>query len=338
MSQLSPKVLIDTVARTLERQKSFALFCFWYQCAEGRDALQSDLQSELGEVAAIPVVLRAPLFTDPNAWAVDAVHLVNDMRAEFEAHAETIASGRPCAIVIISRSGLSVGQSSSPASLPDWFPRYGGAEVTAFVRDLRQETSCSLNDDVAAVPEISELLFRLEAALSQRVSALLQANKHHGLAFWDSCLKSRSGLASRSEFAGALASSVRLVGDVRSFRPSMRSKASLVAAMWTMFVDEAPAKLLGRSNDLAGFLGLSEVHPSAGSFLFPVLFRGTNDSASNAVTRYCRDLVVVVGGACQLVTASAHADQYGLVNAELLHAHSCDVRRFLSHAITLFSC
>lgn len=337
MSHLSPKVLVDTVARVLNRQKSFALFCFWYQCSEGRDALLSDLQIELGEVAAIPVVLRATLFTDPNAWAVDAVRLVDEMRAGFERHAETIAAGRPCAMVIVSRSGLSIAQSSSPASLPEWFPRYGGAEVAVYVRDLRQESSCSLNDDIAAVPDISELLFRLEAVLSQRVAGLLQANKHHGLAFWDSYLKSRSELPSRSEFAAALASSVLSVGDVRSFRPSMRSKASLVAAMWTMFVDEAPAKLLGRSKDLTGFLGLSDVHPSADGFLFPVLFRGTNDGASGPVVRYCRDLVVVVGGACQLVTASAHADQYGLVNAELLHAHSCDVRRFLSHAITVFA-
>lgn len=337
MPHSSPKVLVDTVAGLLDRQESFALFCFWYQCAEGRDALLSDLKLELDEVAAIPIVLRTTMFTDPNAWAVDAVRLVDENRADFEGLAEAISAGRPCALVIISRSGLSIAQSSSPASLPDWFPRYGGTEVTAFVRDLRQEASCSLNNDIAAVPDISELLFRLEVALSQRVARLLQANKHHGLAFWDSYLKSRSELPSRGEFAAALASSVRSVGNVRSFRPSMRSRASLVAAMWTMFVDEAPAKLLGRSKDLTDFLGLSDIHPSANSFLFPVLFRGTNDGASDPVVRYCRDLVVVVGGACQLVTASAHADQYGLVNAELLHAHSCDVRRFLSHAITVFA-
>lgn len=333
MTALPASVLIDTVARTLEGQKSFALFCFWLQREEDRDSLLVEIKAGLGGVVAVPVVLRLPLFMDPNAWAFDVIRLVNGERAAFERHAESISSGKPCAIIVISRSGLAIGQSSSPASLPDWFPRYGGTEVTAFVRDLRNASSCSLKDEVAGVADISELLFRLEASLSSRITRLLKENKHHGLAFWDSYLKSRSGFDTRSDFEAALASSVTAVTDVRSYRPSMRNKGSIIAAMWAIFSENSPANLIGRAKDLADFLGLVNVPESSGNFLFPILFRGVNDNNYPETARYSRDLVVVVACACQLATASAHADQYGLVNAEFLRAHSHDARHFLSDAI-----
>lgn len=336
MAEIPVSIIAENIERVLSEQASFALVCFWHRCDDDRLMRKLDLERALKGVPAIPIVLRAPLFNDPNAWASDVVRLLDEQRLAFEVHAEAIAAGRPCALVVIARGDLSVGQASSPATLPSWFPRYGGQEIMALARDLRQLTCCSLGDEVGGVEQLSELLFRLELALSSRVAALLAEDRHHGLSFWDSYLKARSGYAGRAAWCAALQESVQSVGSVQSFRPSMRAKSSLIAAMWSLFCDETPARMIGRAKDICGFLKPPRVPLSTGSFLLPILFRGVGDAAQDEVTKYCRDLIVVVGASCQLTTAAAHADQYGLVNAELLGAQSRDLRRFLSSSLGVF--
>lgn len=336
MTDIPVSIIAHNIERVLLEQKKFALVCFWHRCDEDRALRKLDLERALEGVPAIPLVLRSPLFNDPNAWASDVVRLLDEQRLAFEAHAEAISAGRSCALVVIARGDLSISQASSPATLPSWFPRYGGQEILALARDLQQTAYCSLSDEVCAVGQLSELLFRLELVLSSRVATFLADDKHHGLGFWDSYLKARSGYADRATWCAALLESVKSVGGVQSFRPSLRARSSLIAAMWSLFCDETPAKMIGRAKDLCSFLKPRRAPLSTGSYFLPVLFRGVGDAAQDELTKYCRDLIVVVGASCQLTTAAAHADQYGLVNAELLGAQSRDLRRFLGSSLDVF--
>lgn len=63
--------------------------------------------------------------------------------------------------------------------------------------------------------------------------------------------------------------------------------------------------------------------------LIPILFRGPDDREKDADLLAGRSLLLTVGLACQLVTAAAHADQYGKVNAMVLDAISKELRTVL---------
>lgn len=49
--------------------------------------------------------------------------------------------------------------------------------------------------------------------------------------------------------------------------------------------------------------------------------------------RWAFELIVTVRGACQLVTAAAHADEYPRFGAQLLQSTSHDLRSFLDGAV-----
>ena len=58
---------------------------------------------------------------------------------------------------------------------------------------------------------------------------------------------------------------------------------------------------------------------------------------ADARVRWAFCLIVTVRGACQLVTAAAHADEYSRFGAQLLQSTSHDLRSFLDEAVMKLS-
>jgi len=334
---MTPETIADSILDELSERRGFCLYVFWLQCRENRAELHERLSALLDGSGAVPLVLRRQLFHDPNGWAADAVSLLEENRAAVEAKANLINSGSPIALVVIARGDLAVAQSASPATAPAWLPRYGGREINTYARDLTASAACPMNSPESAIGELCTLIYELDVRFCSLASQLSQLNVHHGLALWSTVLKDRTEYETRADFLDQWRIGLTKVTDARSYRPSLRSKWSMVAAMWATFMDNAPAKLLGLSKHYCEFLGIDDLAwitnpPGPESALLPILFRGANDRPEDRVAIAGRGLIVSVGLACQLATAAAHADQYGKVNATALAAVSRELRAVLASA------
>jgi hypothetical protein len=321
----------DSVLGEIDALRNFGVLLFWLRVEDDRDKCKAAIAKIFeAEANVFPVVLRKSLFLDPNAWAMDVAAVLADHREYVIRATELIESGRPLAVVVIAKTALDTAQSSSPARLPDWFPRFGGQEVAAIVRDLTVVAGATLKDKEARLGDLSCSLFGVEQAACSRFEQLLSLDKHHGQPLWNSLVKARSGAESRQLFLVGWKEGLRRVGDPYGYRPTLKEKYSLVGALWSAFIDTPPAGLGAVGDALQEFLGLKTAERTRDlEPLLPILFRGVNDGSLGRDVKVARGIIIGVGSACQLVTAGAHADQYGRVRASLLSAISIDMREWL---------
>lgn len=323
------------IAEVLDQARSFGIYLFWMDIFDGRDELCVALDPVLRRRGVVPFTLRSQLLSEPNSWAQDVIRLIDDHREAFEGFRDLIAAERPVGLLVLAKAKLSIAQSSSPALLPSWFPGYGGRQVTAFARDVISSAGCSLGAPALCIEDICQLLYELELAMCKRYEAALAGCKRQGLALWDSFLRERTKFDTRDEFVAAWKAGVTGVRDARSFRPSLTSNWSLVAALWASFVDTRPAALAAQGDRFADFLALDEVtQPFHREPLLAILFRSTNEKMVTSRARLGRTLILLTGVACQLTTAAAHADQYGQVRATSAASLSLDLRDALSRLIS----
>src|SRR5207245_6307951 len=122
---------------------------------------------------------------------------------------------------------------------------------------------------------------------------------------------------------GILRQAERFRAEVRNasgFRPSIREGRSLVGRLWNVTVTHAHERLSLPSQALASALGISEATlPAFHESIISVLARpSTRDSDPSA--RFCRNLLVSVATACQLITVAEHSDSYSSYAIELLYS------------------
>jgi hypothetical protein len=325
--------VVSSILAEMQHCAALQIVVFWLEEQGDRDHLCSELESLLAGARVVPHVLRRPLFSDPNGWAADTMALLEATKSKVLAASEGCEPNAPLGLVVIARSRLSIAQSSSPATAPDWLPARDGREIMVVVRDVHSIASCSLAAPEGATDAIKSSLYELELGLLNVVKFLALRNRHHGQRLWGEVLKERSRLERKSQFADFWANGLDTVSDAMSYRPSLTFGWSMVSAMWDTFLRSSPSELLSKSE---AFVEFFEIHadwmpaqplPSA---LLPILFRGPDDRERGASLVAGRNLVLTVGLACQLVTAAAHADQYGKVNAIALEAISKDIRIVLT--------
>lgn len=325
--------VVSSISAEMKHCATFQIVVFWLEEQGDRGRLCSDLESLLAGTRVVPHVLRKPLFSDPNGWAADTMALLETIKNKVLAASETCEPNAPLGLVVIARSRLSVAQSSSPAIAPDWLSTQSGREIMVVARDVHSIASCSLAAPEAATNAIKSSLYELELGLLRVVKFLALRDRHHGQRLWGEVLKERSKLERKSQFADSWTNGLNTVSDASSYRPSLTFGWSMVSAMWDTFLRSSPSELLSKSEAFAEFFDIqadwmpTQPLPSA---LLPILFRGPDDRERGANLVAARNLVLTVGLACQLVTAAAHADQYGKVNAIALEAISKDLRVVLT--------
>lgn len=254
---------LDTVASSvidaIDRCTSFCVVVFWLQEEGDRGQVCDELAVRLAGTRLVPHVLRTPIFRDPNAWAGDAMSVLGSLKdrvLQMDFSQPDSALG----LVVISRSKLNVSQASSPATAPEWFPRFGGREVAVLARDVRSIAACSLASEEACLSEIRSLLFQLELALLKVATQAASRDRHHGQKLWDQILRERSKAERRSSFFDVWAKGVGSVTDPESYRPSLTFEWSMISAMWDTFLSASPAQLLAKSEAFADFLEIGRAH------------------------------------------------------------------------------
>lgn len=271
--------IVSSVITSFKECKEFCVIVFWLHDDGDREKTWNELEKLLTGTRIIPHVLRQPIFRDPNAWAADAMAVVESIKSRV-LQAEAAEPDSPLGLIVISRSKFCVAQSSSPAIAPQWLPEFGGRKINVLARDVQTIAACSLAADEASLPEIKSLLYQLELALLNVVKRMASQDRHHGQKLWNQLLRERSQVERRSEFVSCWANGIETITDPDSYRPSLTIGWSMVAAMWDTFLSASPSQLLTRCEAFVEFLGIEaswlsmEPEPSA---LLPIMFRGPED-------------------------------------------------------------
>lgn len=115
------------------------------------------------------------------------------------------------------------------------------------------------------------------------------------------------------------------------YRPSAMSP-TIVGRLWYKVNCTTPDNLVKTAKALAEALDLEDGGGYDDIPLISVLNRPSNPIQSS-YERWSFCLIVALRGACQLVTAAAHADEYPKFPVPLLRSTSLDFRRFLDTAV-----
>lgn len=311
-------------------QGSEPLVVLWLVPTAGaaRDKLARDLQEARGERPIVPIVLREPLFLNPNSVAVDLVKLLEANRKDFEAAAEQWGAGERLVVLVLSRTPLSVPQISSPARLPEWLRHAAGSEVDVDILDFEAAATVPFNSPELDVGEIQERLYELEKSLVRR---LVRRHRQEPVAvqeFFRLTLDREEANAPVEDFLAVAEARLGQSVNGRTYRPSAREGASVVGRIMRLGAKSSPDKLASAAEKFSEALGLG---PGSADAACPPL------SAAMVRVPKIREpkircgwtLLVTVYQASQLSIAAAHSDTYPSYAIRLVSGVGADMRRAL---------
>lgn len=321
--EVRPERLAENVRDRLSRASS-PVSAFWISVVTDRTAYAETLGRLIYDLPVCVFIVRDISFENPNAILSDLIHTLENNRTSCEeALARTAAGG--LGIVLLSRMPLAVPQTSSPVTLPNWFPGAGGRTISVVIEDMSWTADAPLNCEEANTGDICERLLDLEGSLLSRLWDAYGSKKQSADALITSI--HRDGDPSYSELLSRFRESRRHVTSPSAFRPSLRNGNSLTARLWALGhqrnpEDHAPSKALARALALTDDVTID--HES-----FASLVRRPSNQVPSGSVRFARNALGTIASACQLVTASAHADAYGRYPVTLIVSYSFDLRRSL---------
>ena len=323
---VTPDTVVEAI-RESRAQAPQALSVLWVTIPTGRDDFAQDLKRLRGNLALVPHVLRTGGFVDPNAVMNDVSTVLDRARRDVQALNEAARDRRGIDLVIVSRTALSLADTSSPIELPDWFPVKAGQTVTVRIDDLTWSASVVLSDEAAELDDLRRILCDVDRALLNR----LQESQRLGRptqSLWDQMgLESTAG-GDIDEELGKIGKTLKGIKNPTGYRPSVSKNPTVVGRLWAHANRTAPDRLPRAAKALAAALGTVDVPED--SSLAAVLNRPSRRIDANV--RWCLALIVTLRTACQFATAAAHADDYPRFSAVLLRATSRNLRQFLDRA------
>lgn len=302
------------------------LAVYWCKVEGARESYAERLKGKLDLGGVAILIVRGPRFDNPNSVQDDLRAVVAANRSECEGVADHLGSDECPILVLLGRTPLGIPQASSPVSLPEWFPRFGGMTLPIQIEDLTWTADAPLSAPEARCHDVAEHLFKLEGALLGRLAEVRRRDHNASSAFVE--LMRRDGeeglrledLVSRAvEFRTTLSTP-------GMFRPSLKEGRSLVARLWGVVQTEPPERLGRAAKAVASALDLSglPVGPRYESLTSVLRRPGTPDPTPSR--RSARNLLVSIASSCQLLTAAAHADAYSRYPVVLLQSISLDLR------------
>ncbi len=291
---------------------------YWRSVPTGRDQYAAELERQLEGHPVAVVVVRGVRFDNPNALLNDFVELVESARHQCE---RKLAADK-CALVMLARVTLEVGQVSSPVVLPEWFPVCGGQSTDVWIEDVTWTGASGLNAPEVAVDDIKEALWSLEGLLLRRVAAV-RLRDHTALSSLFTLLHDGSD-GDLDAVLGRMRVAHDRVVTATGFRPSLRDADSLVARIWRLFMTTPCDSPHGASKALARALALPAERREVTATVVTVILRPSSRDA-NWTRMFARNVITLVAASCQLVTAAAHAGEYPEFSVELLRTLSADL-------------
>jgi hypothetical protein len=311
------------------RSPDCRLTVFWVQVSSQRSRYAEKLSTLLSDVPAAVLVVRRSGFNNPNSFMSDLVEFLDGEEECCTRAFSDIGDARSLALVLLARAELGIVPSSSPVPMPAWFPGIGGMTVLASVSDLTMTVETGLDAAEGRLGNLREHLYRLDLSMLRRLEQSYASDRLE-------CAPLQGRICEKGESLDDLLQTTHAFLDTVSvpsaFRPSAADGKSLVARIWRHNRSSAPSSLGRTGRALARALRLPDILNAQWHAPLASAVSRTTDFSLCESQQFCLSGIVVIGEACQLVTAAAHADQYPEYPVVLLRSVSYDLRRFLSDA------
>lgn len=303
----------------------------------GRGEFVAAMKGLTSSEAVWAVALQPKHFTDPDLVTDDLDTMLADIKDDIltfplKERIERIGS---LDVVVVSRSSFKLAMTSSPLQLPDWFPVSPGRVVKVSVTDLTLGVTVPLSK--LDTGEICRLLFDLDQAVSRRIRAGLEKDPQLVNSFLDRLWDADKNAPRYEDRLIAVEDKLKAVKNPRDFRPSTSRNPTFTGQIWRM----ANAKSADGLVKFAASLSRAAQVESGDlddfqEALLAVLAR-PSQGLPDMDARWAFNVIMSVQGACRLVTAAAHADDYGEYPAWLLRSLSLDLRKSLAAAVELLT-
>lgn len=324
---LDPK----TVVENLGSRPREPLRVFWVRVPRDRDDFKRDLVRLRAQSPIVPWILRKATLQNPNSVMSDVLEVLNDARQEIQTVRNAAGETGGVDLVLLGRDDLKLADTSSPILLPEWFPVAPGQTPTVRIEDLTWSARLSLSDPASALDDLRRILHDVDHALTDRLRGSLATDHRLTSSLWDRIREAKGRI---DDELPRMKAKLNAVSNATAYRPSTaRGEPTVVGLLWAHANRKAPDEVQGTARALADGLQIKDVDVDRNSAsLAAVLNRPASRMDRRVEWAFC--LILTVRGACQLVTAAAHADEYPRFRAQLLQATSHDLRSFLDDAVT----
>ena len=322
---LDPK----TVVENLCSRPPEPLRVFWVRVPRNRDDFKRDLMQLRTQSPIVPWVLRKAALQNPNSVMSDVLEVLNDAREEIQTVQNAATKAGGVDLVLLGRADLKLADASSPILLPDWFPVAPGQTPPVRIEDLTWSARLSLSDPTLALDDLRRILHDLDHALTNRLQVSLESGHRLTNSLWDRIGRNNERI---DDELPRMKAKLNAVSNATVYRPSVAHSPTVIGLLWAHANSKAPDDLQRTARALADGLQIEDADvDSDDAPLAAVLNRPS--SRMDARVQWAFSLVVTLRGACQLVTAAAHADEYPRFGAQLLQSTSHDLRSFLDDAV-----
>ena len=325
---VSPQQVIRELAEW-SRPSSMPLNVFWITMQGERENFAHQLRLLRQQLAIVPLVVRDISFSDPNSVMNDVSSALSAARTEIETISLAVRNCGYMDLVLVSRKEWNLAISSSPVTLPTWFPISPEEVVTCRIKDLTWATAVPLSDRVAQLEDLRRLLYELDVSLTAKLLLTAAADSRRLKSLWSHLSETNGGSFTEELKRGD--ERLRGIRNPSEFRPSIKSRTT-VGYIWAAANSTSPDRIARVARALTEGLQLSRTAVSDPPPLLAVLNRPSDRNISEEIW-WCYCLVVAVRTACQFVTAAAHADEYARYPVALLRSVSLDLRSFLDGAV-----
>lgn len=324
---LSPSDAVRAIRRAIENREG-PLTILWLTTADRREIAAASA----GLTPELPVIIHSldsRSFENPNALGADIVDVLEKHRSEIE----RMASIDHLTVVLLSRTELDVADCSSPVEMPVWFPFCAGALVQAEFHNLLAHSLDSLSSNKLASPRLAAALLRMESALQRRITSVLDtsfADAEQFLQYVD------TGCSGRDACRRALQRAAERMADCDSLDYRPRADDGLIVeGIWSCTTKLSVRELETAAKKLARALWPNGIDGQISrESLCALLFRPPN-WPQTPQKRAAHGILASVGAACQLITVSHHARDYGEYETVLMQSVSFDLRRSLDDSTAL---
>ena len=305
---------------------------FWVRVPGDRDGFERDLTRLRARSPVVPWVLRRAVLQNPNSVMSDVSGILNDAREEIEAVRDAAAEEGGVDLVLLGRADLKLADTSSPILLPDWFPVVPGQTPPVRIEDLTWSARVPLSDPTLALDDLRRILHDVDHALANRLQASRKIDHRLTNSLWDHVGRKDEKIG---DALGRMKADLAKVSNPTDYRPSVaHGRSTMVGLLWAHANSKAPDTVQKTAKALAYGLRIEDDDVDRNdASLVAVLNRPPDWKKMDARVQWAFCLIVTVRGACQLVTAAAHAAEYPLFGAQLLQSTSHDLRSFLDDAV-----
>lgn len=299
----------------------------------GRGEFAAAMRGLTSEEAVCSVALRAERFTHPDTVMNDLADTLEEVKDEILAWPlrGLVEAAGSLDVVIVSRMSFELAVTTSPLYLPEWFPVSPGRLVDASVTDLTLRVAVPLSQ--VGTGELCRLLFELDRALLKRIKAGMDANPRSTREFLDECRGTTKRTDSYGQLLIDIEEKLHIVKNPADYRPSTTSP-TLVNQIWRMANTRSANDLVKVAESLARAAPMVAVNPDDSPEALLTVLGGPNSQRfPSRESRRAYNVITSARGACRLITAAAHADEYGRYPAWLLRSLSLDLRRSIDEAV-----